>query len=406
MKILFVLRLYSGFQESVAARRWRPRGAPTIYKLIDSLVEPDLCNELTIVFSRSKDSARDIEGESTIILDGLRADIVILRAAPVQRKWLGSLSWYVGELKQVIGSWRIYRREKPDLVYVDRGNLWSAGFLARFGGVPVIYRVMGVSEGLRRCVRPRQFRDYIHAWLLRSPFSFVICTQDGSGGERVLNGLIDKSVPRKLLINGVDIGPVAPATERSGAETVVSFVGRLEEQKGAREFVEGFLASWQEESAFRAIIIGDGPLRLELEALVSRADASDVIKFAGSIPHDEVVDSLLETDIYVSLNKMGNLSNANLEALKLGLCSIFPCSDEANDRDVETDRLFPEATTVFRLRPGPLAPALKQALILLHRRPDIRRSRAAATARAAAEVIPTWVDRIDSEIEIIRGASG
>ena len=37
MKIFFVTRLFTGFENSLKQSRWRPEGLPTIYKLINEL---------------------------------------------------------------------------------------------------------------------------------------------------------------------------------------------------------------------------------------------------------------------------------------------------------------------------------------------------------------------------------
>jgi hypothetical protein len=47
------------------------------------------------------------------------------------------------------------------------------------------------------------------------------------------------------------------------------------------------------------------------------------------------------TRIYVSLNKLGNLSNANLESFMAGLCVVIPEADPTEGVDVATDALFP-----------------------------------------------------------------
>ena len=47
MKIFFVTRLFTGFENSLKQSRWRPEGLPTIYKLINEL---DKKNNLYLYF--------------------------------------------------------------------------------------------------------------------------------------------------------------------------------------------------------------------------------------------------------------------------------------------------------------------------------------------------------------------
>ena len=80
MNILFVTRLYSGFEESLYQKVWKPEGVPTIYKLFNKL---SLNHKLSIIFS-AKDSGatytsnweetRDVD----VKLKNLKADIKVL----------------------------------------------------------------------------------------------------------------------------------------------------------------------------------------------------------------------------------------------------------------------------------------------------------------------------------------
>ena len=56
MNILFVTRLYSGFEKSLYQKVWRPEGVPTIYNLLQKL---SLNHTLSIVFT-VKDSVKPI----------------------------------------------------------------------------------------------------------------------------------------------------------------------------------------------------------------------------------------------------------------------------------------------------------------------------------------------------------
>ena len=52
MNILFVTRLYSGFEKSLYSKIWNPEGVPTIYNLFNGL---SLSHDLSIIFT-AKDS--------------------------------------------------------------------------------------------------------------------------------------------------------------------------------------------------------------------------------------------------------------------------------------------------------------------------------------------------------------
>ena len=62
----------------------------------------------------------------------------------------------------------------------------------------------------------------------------------------------------------------------------------------------------------------------------------------GSLTPSEMRFVRQKCDINVSLNKMGNLSNVNLEALADGLAVIVPKSKVEKLIDTDTDKLIPE----------------------------------------------------------------
>jgi hypothetical protein len=51
-------------------------------------------------------------------------------------------------------------------------------------------------------------------------------------------------------------------------------------------------------------------------------------------------------DVYVSLNKLGNLSNSNLECFASGICSIIPESNKKNLADLDTYKYFPNGSLI------------------------------------------------------------
>jgi len=116
-----------------------------------------------------------------------------------------------------------------------------------------------------------------------------------------------------------------------------------------------------------------------------------------------VMEAHARCDIYVSLNRYGNLSNANLEAMKSGQCMIFPAAQPPTGIDLVTDRLIP-AEAAWRIPNADAADALGEAIAALHRQADRRMAMRSAMARAAA-FIPSWDERIGAELTILHEAA-
>jgi glycosyltransferase involved in cell wall biosynthesis len=75
-----------------------------------------------------------------------------------------------------------------------------------------------------------------------------------------------------------DPGPrIQPADESD----LVVFVGRLSEEKGAHQLIEAWTAA--PPTDLRLMVVGDGPLRKQLEAI-----APPSVEFAGQLPHADI----------------------------------------------------------------------------------------------------------------------
>lgn len=85
--------------------------------------------------------------------------------------------------------------------------------------------------------------------------------------------LISQGFPQEKIINhyhGVDIKQFA-ADPQLSREPIVLFVGRLTEKKGCKYLIEAMSRVQQMNSEVKLVIIGDGPLRAELETQAQKS---------------------------------------------------------------------------------------------------------------------------------------
>jgi len=68
------------------------------------------------------------------------------------------------------------------------------------------------------------------------------------------------------------------------------FVGRLIERKGAEYAVRAVAALRKQGRAVRLTIIGDGPERTKLTALIEELGLREAVDLAGSLPHDDIAE--------------------------------------------------------------------------------------------------------------------
>ena len=400
---MVVARLFSGLADGLAEETWHPHGVPAIYRLLEGLAAREDVELLTVFANKDENGGRFARGNEFETPPLGR--VVILPWAP--RNWLAALG-LDGKLREAAHLLRclwLWLRFRPHLVYATNANFPVAALFARLGLSRVILRLLGLHPDHYKVAESGWG---LQRWLYRAPFDHVVCSLDGSGVDYYLPRLIAPKTPRSVLLNGVDQQlPDVQATARiaqshgKDGPPVVLFIGRLEWNKGCREFVEGALEvlSRRPES-LRAVLVGDGRLHDELAARIAAAQAEEQVMLAGSVPHGEVTAWLARADVYASLNHLGNLSNANLEAIAAGTCMIILDADPQTHTDTETTRLIPD-DAALRVGREEMAGNLAQALESLLDEPGKIDSYAAAASRLGKELLQPWDQRIEKEIDLI-----
>lgn len=172
MKILYVVRLFSGLEASLLQRQWTPTGAPTSFKLIEALDRSN--HDTRFVFTAKDGQSQWNETEDReFSVTGLRKPVVVLSGLPGIPSWFGRLRGYLRDLRHCWRIWQMVRWEKPDLIYIGHANIWMAGFLARFQKVPVVFRVMGVYPVMREALIGNRPAFRLLRWAYRAPYAAV-----------------------------------------------------------------------------------------------------------------------------------------------------------------------------------------------------------------------------------------
>ena len=405
MKIAYISRLFSGIAKGIREGRWEPRGVPTVCRLLEGLDTSS--HDLNIVFTiKDADTDWPIKKASRISVSGLNSPITILPQLPFQTPKGTGASGYLREFYHYIQIRRIINKLKPDLVYFDRVNIYAAALTARGSNIPVVWRVMGVPPAMHDILRGKGLVPRITRLAYRAPFARVICSKDGSGGEQWMQNALAQTTPRSILLNGADKPHQGPLSENirsliQKTKTKVLFVSRLVEHKGCLDFIQTACHVLSEHpNSFSFLIAGSGPYEQPMRELTNKSGFAPNIHFLGSLVHQDILALHRECDIYVSLNEMSNLTNANLEAMRSGLCIVMPSSPGFRNIDEDTDELVPPEL-VWRLPKTGRVDALSDALIHLHHNPEEREARAQAIESRANTFIPSWEERIQKEIGLL-----
>lgn len=410
MKVFYGCRLFTGIESSILKGQWEPTGVPTIYKIIEAFDQTAEDFRLVLTCKDNSENTytswketKDIE----LNIRGLKHPVLVLSGDAGLPKRTKRFNKYLRELRQ---AWRLYReirRFKPDLIYFDHSNIWTAGLMARFLKIPVVLRIMGVYPAMFQAIRGKGVVDKLLQWLYRSPFALVICTQDGSNAEQWLKESLNPTVRWEILLNGVSLSqrpkqPDPRLTSLPQGRTIVLFLGKLEHYKGCDYFVDAVLRLYPRlHDQLHALIIGVGNRREPLIEKVNQLDASEMFTFIDRISHEQIVEAHARSDIYVSLNWFGNMSNANLEAMIAGDCMIFPESDPKEGYDLSTDK-FISSNLARRVSRDNVVEDVAQAIEYFHQHPEERIRQGNAIAEAASKFIPTWEERINKEMALLR----
>jgi glycosyltransferase involved in cell wall biosynthesis len=396
-RVLFLARLFGGLKRGLAAGRWEPRGVPAIYRLLEGLARDPQIDLLTVFADKEPDARFPSYVRRAIAPLG---DTAILPWRRIAGGRFRRFELALTEAEHTTRILAIAKKFKPDVIYATYANIHAAALLAR-AGYKVVLRLMGVVPHHRRIA---EGGAALFRWDMRAPFAEVVSSEDGSDPAAVMEKLFAGGAPWRVRLNGCD--PVTASEEGiaevrravGGARPIVIFLARLEPQKGCLEFVKAAIALLQRmPDCADIVIVGDGPLRAEMESLVHASGQTARVHFVGSQTHAQAGRWLAAADLYVSVNLYGNLSNANLEALSAGVCLLLPTSDPGVPLDTATDRLIP-ADVAKRYNRARIPDSLAGALAELIRAPDEIARRRGATRVLKGKLVKPWDDVIAEDI--------
>lgn len=408
MKVLYATRLFSGLETSVINNEWRPTGVPTIFKLIEEL---DACHNVSFVLS-AKDSGVGYcsswgeRSDQVCELKGLKNPLRVLAGTNYFFHWLPrKVAMILREIRQAFLVFREVFRFRPDVIYCDHANVFVAAILSRLQSrIPVVFRVMGIYPSMRDPLSSHRLLHKLFRWAYCSPFALVICTQDGTGVELWLEKALRSSVKSEVLLNGVDELCLPREFDTRlmampDKAIKILYVGKLERYKGCYEFVEGILFLLRRGvSDVHALVIGTGNEASQLKKLVHVNNCSKHFTFIDRLSHEQIVGAHHLTDLYVSMNHLGNLSNANLEAIQSDDCMIIPEPQVDFGIDSVTTEFLGDAVVNVPIKsPEKLA----EALIELIDSTEKRQSMVHAIRERKNDFLWSWDERIREEMSLL-----
>jgi glycosyltransferase involved in cell wall biosynthesis len=166
-----------------------------------------------------------------------------------------------------------------------------------------------------------------HRWAGRrlAPSMDLHITHSRGIRDSVLRAYAGRPRRVEVVSLGIELGrfrrdlanPARVAEYRGSAATVVGAIGRLVPQKAMHVLVDAAPALLAAQPGLRVLIVGDGPLRNDLEAQAVRLGVAHAVRFAGY--QEDVVSAYGAMDVFVLPSRDEGFGLVFLEAMAVGV---------------------------------------------------------------------------------------
>jgi glycosyltransferase involved in cell wall biosynthesis len=154
--------------------------------------------------------------------------------------------------------------------------------------------------------------------------AFAVCVS--KFGRAQAMRLLPPEAWRKLLIVrcGVELARMPPRAPHGEGHIEVVCVGRLSSEKGHLGLVEAFALAQQSEPRLSLVLVGDGPLRGEIEASIARLGLHDSVRLTGALAEGAALAAIARADIFALPSFMEGIPLVLMEAMALGVPVVAP----------------------------------------------------------------------------------
>lgn len=222
-------------------------------------------------------------------------------------------------------SWRQMKMEPCDIV-LSRTRFFSTSVMALIHSRLIRRPWVHIEHGSDHVKLSNQgtssiakLWDYTLGWLIFNLSTVnVAISKAVASFVHKFNGraapVIYRGIEKEMIES---IAPDTSIKQRYKNKTIVIFLGRLIDGKGAKDLIEAAEKLREEPLAF--IIIGDGPQRLRLTQLVKDKKLETAIHFTGGLPLEKAIAIMKAGDIFVNPSYTEGLPTSVIEA---ALCKI------------------------------------------------------------------------------------
>ncbi len=261
------------------------------------------------------------------------------RQAPHKTIFLNTLVRPIHPLKDLMALARIYwilKKQKPAIVHTHSTKAgiigrWAA-WLARVPKIIHTYHGFAFYQGQNKILK----NLYILAEKITGPLadSLIAVSQENlNQALRLSFGLPPKF---KLIRSGVSLkkyreentAPRQTQASNSKEETVTT-IGPFKPQKNLPDFIRMAALVHKKHPDARFLIVGDGPLRAQLETQTKELNLQGIVQMPGW--QEDIPGILARTDIFVMTSLWEGLPRSLVEAMASGLPCVVNAIDGTKD---------------------------------------------------------------------------
>ncbi len=167
-------------------------------------------------------------------------------------------------------------------------------------------------------------------WKRRYKRLFAAAARIIGVSDFVCERLLELGAPKEKLLRiycGIDLKrfPYSDPAERfDGRNVYCLFVGRLVEKKGPLQLISAFARAREKvegKVSLHLTIIGDGPMKAEIEAKIEFSGLKGSVWLMGSVPHSEISGYLEHAHIFVQPSCTA--SSGDQEGLPVSIMEAF-----------------------------------------------------------------------------------
>lgn len=230
-----------------------------------------------------------------------------------------------GDLGSLWLLYRLFRKQKPDLVHSRTAKArFLTPFAARLAGVKIIVQTIHGFSFNNEVTGNRQLFIFLERLIARF-YARNILVSEADLDEGLALGIL-RPKTSQIIRSGVDVRRIQNVRHEATVELreryspqgepIVMSLGRLSSPKSPEIFVRAAGILLETHSDLRFLIVGDGPKREDLMALIQTLGIQDRFSLLGL--RDDVPEILAASDIVVHSSTHEGLPKTVLEAMAAG----------------------------------------------------------------------------------------